>query len=93
MATNAEKLTELQTALTAIKATMTSLRSGASSFGVDGLQRTEWRLSDLRDEQTRIEKSIQRLLRGGRGMPMDMSAAVSGNYKDETVDPYGIGND
>jgi hypothetical protein len=73
VATNADQLTELQTELAAVKTAMSAARSGGSSFTVDGLSYTNWRLADLREERTRLEKAIQRLLRGGRGFVVDMS--------------------
>ena len=73
MATLVAQLAELQTELAAVKTALTAAQSGASSFSVDGIAQTNWRLSDLRGERTRIEKSIQRLLRGGRGFVVDMS--------------------
>ena len=46
-------------------------------------------MSDLRDELTRVRKSIRRLLRGGRGMLVDMSAGVPG----DADDPYRSGGE
>jgi phage shock protein A len=73
MATRAEQLAELQTELTQIKAAMTSARSSSTSFSVDGLSVSNRNMAELREERTRIEKSIQRLLRGGRGFVIDLS--------------------
>jgi len=82
MATKAEKLAELQEELSAVKTALTAARSGNSSVSVDGMSVTNWRISDLRDEKARIEKSMQRLLRGGRGIVVDMSAGVPGDPGD-----------
>jgi len=75
MATLAAQLADLQAQLVSVKAALTAARDGPSSFTVLGMTHTAWRLSDLRDEQTRIEKSIQRLLRGGRGIVVDLSVS------------------
>ena len=89
MATKAAKLAELQAALTAVKTAISSARSGNSSISIAGMSVTKWRINDLRDEQTRLEKSIQRLLRGGRGIVVDMSAGVPG----DAGDPYRSGGE
>jgi hypothetical protein len=89
MATKAEKLAELQTELTAVKAAMTAALTGGRSVSIDGMSYSAWGMSELRDERTRLEKSIQRLLRGGRGMVVDMSAGVPG----DPGDPYRSGGE
>jgi hypothetical protein len=89
MATKAQKLAELQAELVEVKAGIKAARAGNSSFTLDGMSVTSWRMADLRDEQTRIEKSIQRLLRGGRGIVVDMSAGVPG----DSDDPYRSGGE
>jgi hypothetical protein len=87
MATNAAKLTELQTELALVKTQLATARAGGQSFSVDGLSKTAWNINDLRREQTRLEKSIQRLLRGGRGFAIDLSypASSSDDSTDNTV--------
>jgi len=73
VATNAEQLAELQAELAAIKTALSAARSGVASVSTDGLSLSNWRLGELRDDRTRVEKSIQRLLRGGRGYQIDLS--------------------
>jgi hypothetical protein len=89
MATKAEKLAELQADLAAVKTAIGTARAGNSSTSIDGMSVTKWRLNELRDEQVRLEKSIQRLLRGGRGIVIDMSAGVAG----DPGDPYRSGGE
>ena len=89
MATKAAQLAELHAELTAIKAAMTSARPSSASFSVDGLQVANRNMDELRKDRTRIEKSIQRLLRGGRGIVVDMSAGVPG----DSGDPYRSGGE
>ena len=66
-------MAELQAELTALKAARTAAITGKASASIDGMSYSNWRLAELRTEIVRCEKSIQRLLRGGRGMPVDMS--------------------
>jgi len=73
MSTRTEQLAELQAELIELKAARAAALSGKSSVSVDGMSVTNWRMADIRAEITRCEKSIQRLTRGGRGMPIDMS--------------------
>jgi len=75
MATQAEKLAELQAELTAIKARQASAISGARSSMAGSISASNWSPAELRSERTRLEKSIQRLLRGGRGLAVDLSYA------------------
>jgi hypothetical protein len=79
MATRAEQLTELQAERTRIKTAITTALSGNSSESFESMSITRWRLDELRKELIRVEKSIQRLCRGGRGMPIDMSIGQSGS--------------
>jgi hypothetical protein len=88
VATKAQKLAELQAELTAIKTQQTAARSGMSSFSLGAMSVTQQRLDTLATERTRVEKSIQRLLRGGRGIVVDMSAGVAG----DTMCEYNAGN-
>jgi len=41
--------------------------------GVDGASTSFFQINSMRDELTRVEKSLQRLYRGGRGISIDMS--------------------
>ena len=89
MATRAQKLTELEAELVELKAARSAAISGKSSVSVAGMSVTNWRLSDIRDQIVRVEKSIQRLTRGGRGMPIDMSIgqpSANGLYGEADTD-------
>ena len=86
--TIAQKITALETERDALEAAISSGRSGGSSFTLDGVSVTNWRLGDIRKELTRVEKSLQRLYRGGRGMPVDLSYG-DGN----SDDPYRSGSE
>jgi hypothetical protein len=90
MGTQAEKLAELQTELATVKAAIATARGGSSSFSFQGMSQTSWRLDDLYHERARIEKSIQRILRGGRGILTDMSYGFGGTGSD---DPYRSGGE
>jgi hypothetical protein len=84
--TRAEHLAELQTERTRLKTAISTAQSGASSTSIDGMSVTQWRTEDLRKELIRVEKSIQRLCRGGRGMPIDMNIGAGGDAE-RTFDP------
>ena len=78
MATRAEQLAELQADRTRIRSALAAAQTGAGSngFSVDGLSVQSGvgiNVKYLRDELTAVDKSIQRLLRGGRGFVIDLS--------------------
>lgn len=89
MATKAEQLAELQAELATVKTAIASARAGVASVSIDGMSKSNWRLAELRDERTRLEKSIQRLLRGGRGIVVDMSYSTVA----DSGDPYRSGSE
>lgn len=78
--TRAEQLTALQAERTRLQSAIQATQQPESSFslGGGGLSATFRSIKELRDELTRVEKSIQRLTRGGRGMPIDFSVAAGG---------------
>ena len=78
MATKAERLTELNLELAEIKTAITRIRTGGQSFGIGDLTNSQASLSGLIEQRTACEKSIQRLLRGGRGIPIDLSYTAGG---------------
>lgn len=90
MATAAQKLAKLDAQIEAIETNLAAARSGASSFSADGLSVTAWRLEDMTKELVRLNKSRQRLLRGGRGIIVDMSSGVPGG---DAGDPYRSGSE
>ena len=84
--TIAEKITELEAELVLVKAQMAAVSSGGQSFTVDGMSVTKTGYTYLRDRRREIEKSLQRLYRGGRGFVVDMSTpAVDEVDGDNTV--------
>lgn len=73
MATIAAQIIELEAELVLVKAQMASCRASGQSSSIDGMSITRVQLSGLAEERTKLEKSIQRLQRGGRGVVLDMS--------------------
>jgi hypothetical protein len=71
--TIAERIAELEADRTRLRSTIASLQSGVQSVGVDGANTSFFQINSMRDELTRVEKSLQRLYRGGRGISIDMS--------------------
>jgi hypothetical protein len=86
--TRAEQLAELQAELVAIKTAQSNARSGNSSISVDGMSMSNWNPKDLQMERVRIEKSIQRLLRGGRGIVIDLSHTTLADDSDLMNNTY-----
>lgn len=84
--TRAEQLAELQTERTRLKAAIASAQAGNQSESMDGISRTRWPIAEMRKDLIRCEKSIQRLCRGGRGIPVDMSIGAGGDAE-RTFDP------
>ena len=73
MATLSAQLTELQAELVLVKSQMAAISARSQSFGTTDLQVTKVGYGQLVAQRTRLEKAIQRLLRGGRGMVVDLS--------------------
>jgi hypothetical protein len=88
--TIAEQIAVLEARRTVLEAALTATSGGTASFSVDGLQQSYSNPAAISAELTKVEKSLQRLYRGGRGMPVDMSAAATGSG---SVDPYRSGSE
>ena len=78
MATISQRLIELRAEETALSAAILTRISGAKSVSLDGMSASYDNCKELRSERERVRKSIQRLLRGGRGMVIDLSYAANG---------------
>ena len=73
MATIDEQITELEAELVLVKAQLASASAAGQSFTIDGLTVSAVAYRALRDRRVELEKSLQRLYRGGRGFVVDMS--------------------
>jgi len=71
--TNAERITELEAELALVKVQQASASAGGQSFTIDGQFYSQVNYRALADRRIQLEKSIQRLYRGGRGFVVDMS--------------------
>lgn len=78
--TKAEQLAELEAELVIIKAQMLAITTGGQSLSLSGMNVSKVNYPALKDRRIEVEKSIQRLTRGGREMVMDMSATPYGGY-------------
>lgn len=79
MATNAEKVIELNTELTAIKAAMLSMLTAGQSGSVDGASFSKIQYDSLRDRRKEIERQIAALEATGGGITgIDMSCTPYG---------------
>ena len=95
MATRQAQITETEASIvrlkTAIAAAQTALSEAGFTLGDMSKQSMAGgNVSYLRKELTIEEKKLQRLLRGGRGMPVDMSQAANGG---NSSDPYRSGSE
>ncbi len=78
MATRAEQITELETELTTLKAARLSAFTGGSQFTLGDISVSGISSGNIGARIKEIEKSLQRLRNGGRGIVVDMSARADG---------------
>ena len=73
--TIAAQIAELEAELVLVKAQMASALTAATSYSLGDLSvsMSAANVKDCRDRRREIEKSLQRLYRGGRGIQIDMS--------------------
>ena len=93
MATRAAQITEAEANIvrlkTAIAAAQTALSTAGFTLGDMSQQgMSSSSVKSLREELTIEQKRLQRLLRGGRGMPVDMSQAANNTG---STDPFRSG--
>lgn len=68
-----EQITALEAELVLVKAQMAAASAGAQSFTLGGFSAQLVHYNALKDRRKEIEKSLQRLYRGGRGFVVDHS--------------------
>lgn len=73
--TIAERIAKLETQRDSLESAIATSQSAIASSTQGDQSFTLQRIDALREELTRVEKSLQRLYRGGRGMPVDLSYA------------------
>lgn len=93
MATRAQQIAEAEADITRLKTALAAAQTSASAQGfalgdMSVQAGVGINVKYLREELTTAEKRLQRLLRGGRGMPVDMSQAADGG---RSADPYRSG--
>ena len=76
--TIAQQIAVLEARRTVLEAALTSTTGGTASFSVDGLSKSYSNPAAISAELTKVEKSLQRLYRGGRGFVVDHSYAATG---------------
>jgi len=86
--TIAEQIAVLEARRDRLETALDTVTTGAASISIDGMSTSFSSTDNIRAELTRVEKSLQRLYRGGRGMPVDLSQASGG---DGHLDPYRSG--
>ena len=95
MATRAAQITETEANIARLKTAIAAAQTALSSAGFTLGDMSQQSMSGgnvkyLRDELTIEQKRLQRLLRGGRGMPVDMSQAATGSG---SSDPFRSGSE
>ena len=75
--TIAEQIEVLETRRDALEAAITKAASGIQSAGVDGMNVAYSAPAAIQAELVRVEKSLQRLYRGGRGFQIDLSQTAT----------------
>lgn len=71
--TRAQQITELEAELVLVKAQMAGASASGQSFTLGDFSVSSVNYRGVSERRTQIEKSLQRLYRGGRGMVIDMS--------------------
>lgn len=80
--TNAQRIAELEADRTRIRTALAAAQSAASTSGftlgdMSVQSGVGINIKYLRDELNQVEKSLQRMYRGGRGMQVDVSGAAA----------------
>lgn len=78
MATRAVQLAALEAELAAIITAMTAAQTGGQSFTLGDMSVTGTNYGALASRRTAVEKSIQRLKNGGRGIAIDLAYRADG---------------
>lgn len=84
MATLSEQIAELEAELVLIKSQMATAQASGGSFTLGDFSVTGTSYSALRSRRVEIEKSLQRLKRGGRGIVVDLSYGGSTSVEPAT---------
>jgi len=71
--TRAQQITALEAELVLVKAQMAAASAGSQSFTLGDFSVSGVNYQQISGRRVAIEKSLQRLYRGGRGMPVDLS--------------------
>lgn len=79
MATRAAQIAELESELSTLKTARTAALTGGSSYTLGELSVSGINSGGINDRIVQIEKSLQRLRNGGRGIAVDMSARSDGS--------------
>jgi len=72
--TNAERIAKLEERRDALEAALLSASDGRMSISVNGMSVSRSSPEMLERDLAQVERSLQRLYRGGRGFVIDMSA-------------------
>jgi hypothetical protein len=72
--TIAQQIAVLEARRDVLEAAITTGSSGISSSSIEGMSIQRSSITAMTAELTRVEKSLQRLYRGGRGFQIDLSA-------------------
>ena len=79
--TISERIAELEADRAALRTAISEARTGILSATMGDMSTTRQRLDMLQSEFDKVEKSLQRLYRGGRGFVINMSAGSTSDAK------------
>lgn len=71
--TIAQQIAVLEARRDALETALTTVTGGSSSLSVDGVSVSHSSPDIIQAQLTKVEKSLQRLYRGGRGFVIDLS--------------------
>lgn len=82
LGTIAQQITEKEAELVLVKAQMAAASAGGQSITMGPLSVGSVNYAELRKTRVQLEKDLQRLYRGGRGIVVDMSQAETETASD-----------
>jgi hypothetical protein len=86
--TIAQQIAILEARRDTLESAITTGSGGISSSSIDGMSITRASIDVMSKELTKVEKSLQRLYRGGRGFQIDLSSCTASNDSTDINETY-----
>jgi hypothetical protein len=83
-----QQIAVLEARRDALEAAITASAGGISSSSIEGMSISRTSITTMSAELTRVEKSLQRLYRGGRGFQIDLSSGTAANDSTNINETY-----